>query len=148
LTFDEWLYITKKYGVGFTKAGLNKLYIGKRPDGSCMFLYMASNGKWLCGLQNNKPLACKLWPFKIFNKPKYGNAKEALFEYLDQKFYIYIDPFCPGIRWGPPSIELVYKIIPEFIEIAMGIRQKQFYSTMPTAPGFFIIKPKRDYRLI
>ncbi|MBS7639362.1 MAG: YkgJ family cysteine cluster protein [Candidatus Bathyarchaeia archaeon] len=148
LTFNEWLNITKKYGIGFTKAGLNKFYMGKRADGSCIFLYMAPDGKWLCGLQNSKPLACKLWPFKILNKPKYGDAKEALFEYYGQKFYVYIDPFCPGIRWGPPSAELVYKVIPEFIEIALGIREKQIYSTMPLRPNYFIIKTKRDYRLI
>ncbi|MCX8171469.1 MAG: YkgJ family cysteine cluster protein [Candidatus Bathyarchaeota archaeon] len=147
LTFNEWLNITKKYGVGFTKSGLNKFYIGKKPDGSCIFLYMAPDGKWLCGLQDNKPLACKLWPFKVLNKPKYGNSKEALFQYYGQNFYVYIDTFCPGIYWGQPTAELIYKVIPEFIEIALGIRQRQIYSTMQFTPRFLIIK-KRDYTLI
>lgn len=147
LTFNEWLNITKRYGVGVTKAGLNKFYMGKKPDGSCIFLYMAPNGKWLCGLQETKPLACKLWPFKVLNKPKYGNPKEALFQYCGQNFYVYVDPFCPGIYWGQPTPELIYKVIPEFIEIALGIRQKQLYSTMQMVPKFLVIK-KRDYTLI
>lgn len=147
LTFNEWLNITKKYGVGVTRAGLNKFYMGKRPDGSCLFLYTALNGKQLCGLQNNKPLACKIWPFKVLSKPKYGDADKSLFEYNGQKFYVYIDPFCPGIYWGVPSAELVYKVIPEFIEIALGIRQRQLYSTMQLSPNFYVMKTKK-YMLI
>lgn len=142
LTFHEWLKITKTFGAGVTRAGLNKFYMGKRSDGSCIFLYTAPDGKKLCGLQNNKPLACKVWPFKILNKPKYGGAKEAFFNYNGQDLFIYIDPFCPGIRWGPPSAELIYKVIPEFIEVASGIRQKQFYSTMRLTPGFYIFYKK------
>ncbi|MEM1990144.1 MAG: YkgJ family cysteine cluster protein [Candidatus Bathyarchaeia archaeon] len=148
LTFQEWLNITKKYGVGVTRASLNKFYMGKKPDGSCVFLYMAPSGKWLCGLQRNKPLACKLWPFKILNKPKYGDPKKAAFEYYGHRFYVYVDSFCPGIYWGPPSAELIYKVIPEFIEIALGIRQEQIYSTMQMPSNIFILKTKRDYKLI
>lgn len=143
LTFNEWLNITKRYGVGVTRAGLNKIYMAKRSDGSCVFLYPSPGGKWLCGLQHIKPLACKLWPFKVLSKPKYGHSSEAIFEYLGQKFYVYIDPFCPGIRWGKPSAELVYKIVPEFIEIAVGLREKQVYSTMTLNPIFFSIKTKK-----
>ncbi|MEM1514543.1 MAG: YkgJ family cysteine cluster protein [Candidatus Bathyarchaeia archaeon] len=145
LTFNEWLNITKIYGVGVTKAELNKLYLGKRSDGSCIFLYPGLNGKWLCGLQHIKPLACKLWPFKVLSKPKYGHPSEALFEYLDQKFYVYVDPFCIGIHWGEPTTELIYKIIPEFIEIALGFRKNQFYSTMMIKPAFFSVKIRNNY---
>ncbi|MEM1586883.1 MAG: YkgJ family cysteine cluster protein [Candidatus Bathyarchaeia archaeon] len=147
LTFDEWLNLTKTYGVGVTKAGLNKLYLGKRADGSCIFLYPGPGEKWLCGLQHIKPLACKIWPFKVLNKPKYGHPSEALFEYLGQRFYVYIDPFCSGIRWGEPSDDLIYKIIPEFIEIALGVRKNQVYSTM-TKLDFFLIKTKNYYKII
>ncbi|MEM2293564.1 MAG: YkgJ family cysteine cluster protein [Candidatus Bathyarchaeia archaeon] len=148
LTFNEWLNITKKYGVGVTRAGLNKLYLGKRADGSCVFLYPGSGGKWLCGLQHIKPLACKIWPFKVLNKPKYGHASEALFEHLGQNFYVYVDPFCSGIRWGKPSMELIYRTIPEFIEIALGIRENQVYSTMMIKSTFFPIRIKNNYKII
>jgi len=38
LKFDEWLRLVKTYGIGVTTAGLNKFYLNKRPDGSCVFL--------------------------------------------------------------------------------------------------------------
>lgn len=128
LRFDEWLNIIRRYGVAVTRAGLNKFYLSKKSDGSCIFLYEYM-GRKFCGLQHMKPIACKLWPFKILSRPKYGRANEAIFNYAGRRFYVYVDPFCPGIRWGKPSPELVHKVIPEFIEIALGRRVKQFYST-------------------
>lgn len=148
LTFDEWFNIMKRYGAGATKAGLNKFYIAKRPDNSCIFLYMAPNGRWLCGLQHNKPLACKLWPFKVLSKPSYGHTSKALFEYEGQRFYVYVDPFCPGIRWGPPSVELVHKVIPEFIELALGIRKTQIYSTMTIKPTLYLFRVRDNHKII
>jgi len=94
-----------------------------------------------------KPMACKLWPFKILNKPKYGRAKEALFNYNGREFFVYIDPLCPEIRWGKPTLETVYKVIPEFIEIALGLREKQVYSTSTILNELFP-QTKRKYRLV
>ena len=148
LTFHEWLKISKTYGVGVTRSGLNKFYLAKRSDGSCIFLYRAPNGKYLCAIQNNKPLACKLWPFKIHNQPKYGREKEALFRYRGQDFFVYVDPFCPGIRWGTPSSNLIYNVIPELIEIALGFRRNQFYSTMHVTPTFYIVRTSRIRKII
>jgi hypothetical protein len=76
-----------------------------------------------------KPSACKLWPFKIADKPKYGKGREAIFNYRGRRFFVYIDPFCPEIRWGKPTVKMAYNVIPEFIEIALGLKEKQFYST-------------------
>ncbi|MDH5688200.1 MAG: YkgJ family cysteine cluster protein [Candidatus Bathyarchaeota archaeon] len=128
LRFDEWLSLVRTYGVGVTKAGLDKLYMGKKSDGSCLFLYN-SFGKWFCGLQRVKPRACKLWPFKLSNKPRYGRSREASFDYKGKRLYIYVDPFCPEIRWGKPSERIVHQVIPEFIELALGLREKQVHST-------------------
>ena len=128
LNFDEWLRIVQRFGVGATRAGLNKLYLGKKPDGSCIFLSRI-DGKYVCTLQDMKPIACKLWPFRILNWPKHGKAREALFNYKGRRLYVYIDPSCPGIRWGKPSSIMVNHVIPEFIEIALGIRKKQVHST-------------------
>jgi Fe-S-cluster containining protein len=69
LNFQEWLRIIKNYGVETTTSGLNKLFIKKKSDGSCAFLYNPSN-TYVCGLQHMKPKACKLWPFKILGKPE------------------------------------------------------------------------------
>jgi len=128
LRFDEWLRLVRNYGVGVTKAGLDKLYMGKKSDGTCLFLYN-SFGKWFCGLQHMKPRACKLWPFKLSNKPRYGRPREAAFDYKGKRLYVYVDPFCPELRWGKPSERTVYQTIPEVIEIALGVREKQVYST-------------------
>ena len=128
LKFDEWLRIVQRFGVGVTRAGLNKLYLGKKPDGSCIFLSRIGD-KYICTLQDMKPIACKLWPFRILNRPKYGKTREALFNYKGRRFYVYIDPSCPEIRWGKPSPIMINHVIPEFIEIALGIRKKQVYST-------------------
>jgi len=128
LKFNEWLRLVQKYGVGVTNAGLNKFYLGKKPDGTCIFLYTV-NGVWFCGLQNMKPVACKLWPFKVLDRPRYGRAKEAFFSHEGKKLFVYTDPFCPEITWGKPGDEMVHKVIPEFVEIALGLREKQFYST-------------------
>ncbi|OYT49720.1 zinc/iron-chelating domain-containing protein [Candidatus Bathyarchaeota archaeon ex4484_231] len=146
LKFDEWLRLVKTYGIGVTTAGLNKFYLNKRPDGSCVFLTQSGNISF-CGLQNMKPLACKLWPFRILDKPKYGRPNEAAFNYNGRRLYVYIDPLCPEILWGKPTPKMVYKVIPEFIEIALGLREKQFYST---ATPLYSLYPKtrRRYRII
>jgi len=43
LNFQEWLNIVKNYGVDKTVSGLDKLFIKRRSDGSCIFLYKFSN---------------------------------------------------------------------------------------------------------
>jgi len=128
LQFDEWLNLIRKYGVGVTKTGLNRFFLGKKDDGTCMFLYN-SFGRWFCGLQNTKPMACRLWPIKVVNRPKYGFANEAAFNYNGRQLFVYIDPSCPEISFGRPSQRMTYHVIPEFIEIALGSREKQMYST-------------------
>ena len=128
LSFAEWLNIVKNYGVGFTSSGINKFYLKRRDNGSCVFLYNY-HGKALCGLQHMKPLACKLWPFKVLQKPRYGRAKEAEYDFFGRKLYIYVDPSCTGLVWGSPTISFVEKTLTEFIELALGMREKQVYST-------------------
>jgi len=146
LKFNEWLKLVQLYGAGVTSADINKFYLGKRADGSCIFLIL-SNGVHFCGLQNMKPVACKLWPFKILDRPRYGIASEAAFDYQGHRLYIYVDPFCPEILYGHPSAVLLHKIIPEFIEIALGVREKQYYST--STPLYDMhLKTKQNYRLI
>lgn len=128
LKFNEWLRLINRFGPGVTSTSLNRFYLGKRPDGSCIFLWRSGNIH-LCALQGMKPVACKLWPFRVLSSPKYGRRSEALFEYKGNDFYVYIDPSCPQIVWGEPSLKLVNYVIPEFIEIALGVREMQYYST-------------------
>ena len=148
LRFDEWLNLVSRYGMGVTKAGVDRLYLGKKSDGTCMFLY-GYQGGWLCGLQPTKPMACKLWPFKISNKPRFGRPREAEFNYHGRRFYVYVDPYCPEIRLGNPSDRLARQVIPEVIEIASGSFIKQAYSTSsPDLSAEFFQPMRRGWRPI
>lgn len=129
LKYPEWLKIIQTYGIGVTRPGTNRFYLGKRGDGSCVFLYKFFD-RWFCALQHMKPRVCKLWPFKVYSQPRYGRPNQASYEYMDREFFIYVDPRCAGLRFGRnPSSQLVSKIMPEVVEIALGLREKQFYST-------------------
>jgi Fe-S-cluster containining protein len=129
LKYPEWVKIIQTYGIGVTRPGIDRFYLGKRANGSCIFLYRFFD-RWLCGLQHIKPRACKLWPFKIYSQPRYGRSNQASYEYRDREFFIYVDHACTGLRFGRnPSDQLVSKTIPEVVEIALGLREEQLYST-------------------
>jgi len=128
LNFNEWAKIVRSYGADATISSLSKLFLGKKSDGTCCFLSHHGDVS-VCGLQYMKPIACKIWPFKIFLEPKLGSQNQALYKYQDHNFFVYVDPACTGLRWGKPDQRLVYKTLPEFIDIAVGLRKQQFYST-------------------
>jgi len=128
LSFQEWLNIVKNYGVETTATGLNKLYLRRKSDGSCVFLYRLPN-MHLCGLQHMKPTACKLWPFKVLTTPKYGYAREAAYPYLGKIFYVYADSTCTGLLYGTPTWSFANQTVKEFVEIAIGARKEQRKST-------------------
>lgn len=142
--FNEWVKIVRAYGVGVTEPGLDKLYLRKRSDDTCVFLHRLHD-TWFCGLQHMKPNACKLWPFKILNRPKYGRPNEASFRYGDRDFFVYLDPSCAGIRWGNPTQEYAQRTITELVEIVLGKREKQCYSTsrMLYRPRYFKVRGRK-----
>jgi len=90
-----------------------------------------------------KPIACKLWPFKIHGKPKFGRPNEASYTYRGKKLFIYVDPSCIGIRWGNPTHKFTYKVMPELVEIALGMREKQYYSTSKIHPYSLLLRANR-----
>ena len=132
ITTKEWLNITRVYGYGIIRQTVDGFYLRKTNDGLCPFLLRLS-GRWFCGIQYMKPLACKLWPFRIISEPKYGNSNEACFNYKDREFYIYVNLMCHGILRGRLNRIFISKILPELIEIRMGSQRKQFYSTINLA---------------
>ncbi|MFQ6068135.1 MAG: YkgJ family cysteine cluster protein [Candidatus Bathyarchaeia archaeon] len=128
LKFPEWLNIVKTFGVEYTAPSISKFFLRRRADGSCVFLYKTFT-KAFCGLQNMKPQACKLWPFKVLDKPKYGDSNHAVYHYGNRRLFIYVDSACKGLRYGMPTQEFAYSVIPEFVEIAFGVRRKQYKTT-------------------
>jgi len=142
LSFPEWLKIVKNYGVGKTVSGLDKLFITRRGDGSCVFLYKLSN-MHLCGLQYMKPKACKLWPFKVQSKPKYGYANEAAYYYGGDEFFLYADSTCSGLIYGEPAENFTKYTLQEFVEIALGRRNNQTKTTANI--GF--LEPYSQFRI-
>jgi Fe-S-cluster containining protein len=128
LGFPEWLRITKTYGMETTVAGLDRFFIKRAGDGSCAFLCNDAN-YYHCALQNAKPEACKIWPFKVLSDPKYGDENQAAYDYGGVRFYIYGDTTCSGLRTGTPTWDFRYKTIKEFTELAIGLRQVQYHST-------------------
>jgi Fe-S-cluster containining protein len=132
LGFTEWLNLTKTFGSETTLAGLNGFYIKRGSDGSCAFLCNNAHN-YFCGLQNMKPEACKIWPFKVLAEPKYGEAKLAAFDYRGARLYIYGDNMCSGLRYGAPSWEFRYNTVPEFAELALGVREVQYKTTRNNA---------------
>ena len=150
LNFPEWLKIIKNYGAEKTVSGLNKLFLKRENDGSCVFLYHFPNMR-LCGLQHMKPNACKLWPFKILSKPEFGYANEAAYYYGDSRVFVYVDSTCSGIRYGNPTWDFSNHTVKEFIEIALGLRSEQIKTTANVnfQPYFEFrtLKPKNYFQL-
>ena len=130
LGFPEWLKISKTYGFDTTVTGLDRFYIRRENDGSCRFLCSKLN-TYSCRLQGIKPDACKIWPFKILADPKYSEPKQAAFDYMGKRLYVYADTMCSGLRFGQPTWDFRNLTIKEFIELALGLRKIQYKTTRP-----------------
>ena len=128
LDFPEWMNIVKAYGIDYTIPSISKFYLKHKNDGNCVFL-QNYYGSSMCSLQHMKPMACRLWPFKVASKPRYGRPKESEYRLNSMKLYVYVDPSCGGIRWGSPTPEFVSFVLPEFVDLALGQRRKQYYTT-------------------
>ncbi|UCH31374.1 MAG: YkgJ family cysteine cluster protein [Candidatus Bathyarchaeota archaeon] len=128
LKFPEWLNIVKTFGINFTSPSISKFFLRRRTDGSCIFLY-ETRSRSFCSLQEHKPQACKLWPFKISDTPKFGNQYKATYFYRNRRLFVYVDSACHGLRFGEPSKEFSYSVLPEFVEIALGLQRRQFKTT-------------------
>jgi Fe-S-cluster containining protein len=128
LMIKEWLNITRTYGYGIVKPSLTGLYLRKTIDGLCPFLIRSARRRF-CSIQSMKPIACKIWPFKILSEPKYGKPREAYLKYRNRAFYIYVNPQCHGFVLGKPNPLFINKILSEFIDIRLGLQREPFYST-------------------
>ena len=131
LVEDEWLGFSSIFGSGAVEQMHGKNYLRRQANGKCIFQQI-SEGRWLCGIQDVKPMSCRLFPFKICFKPLYGREGESFFPYAGKRVHIYVDVDCRGIEWGKPKAELVRKVLPEFVGLRMKEASRQFYSTANT----------------
>ena len=76
-----------------------------------------------------KSKACKLWPFKVLSKPKFGYGNEAVYYYGGNKFFMYADSACSGVRYGKPASGFTNYTLKELAEIALGLRNSQYKTT-------------------
>lgn len=130
LTAKEWARVVQAYGVEVIRPGIDGFYLKKNADGRCVFQIRLGD-MWLCAIQHMKPQACKLWPFKIYLKPKHGRAEEALYNHNGHRLFIYVDTLCRGLTWGRPEERLIQKTLPEVVEIKLGLQEGQRHSTAP-----------------
>ncbi len=128
LNFSEWLTLVQTFGPQTTFTGADKFFIKRLGDGSCTFL-CNFKGNQLCSLQQMKPNACKIWPFKVLSEPKYGEPNQAVFTFGGKKLFIYADANCCGLRYGNPTWEFSSVTLKEFAKLAMGLQREQYSST-------------------
>jgi Fe-S-cluster containining protein len=128
LNFAEWLMITQTFGVQTTTACKDKLFLKRSYDGTCAFLSKFGENS-LCALQNMKPNACKIWPFKVLAEPKYGEPKKAVFDFAGKNLFIYADSNCCGLKYGNPTWDFSRETLREFAGIALGLCEYQHNST-------------------
>jgi len=125
---DEIVNVTNCYGPSVLEYGLGKAYLRNQPDGRCVF-QRPLMGRWICTLQGTKPTACRLFPFRIHNKPVYKRGDDAVVSFRGQNLYLYLDPECEGIVMGQPSDRFRDLIVPEIMGMGMGLQVKQRYTT-------------------
>jgi Fe-S-cluster containining protein len=125
---DEMVRITNRYGEGVLQYGLGKSYLRNQTNGRCTF-QRPLMGKWICTLQGTKPTACRIFPFRLNNKPIYKAGENAMIRMGDKMYYLYMDPNCKGITLGKPTERFAKQIVPEIVRIGMGLPVKQKYTT-------------------
>ncbi len=128
LKADEYARVSHLYGYSVIEFGLGKVFLKHGEGNRCVFQH-PSMGRWVCSLQALKPLACKLFPFRVLSKPVYSRGDGSAYKYQGTTFHVYLDPDCDGVRAGTPSNRFLYQILPEVIQIGIGQRYKQRFTT-------------------
>jgi Fe-S-cluster containining protein len=105
-----------------------KIWLKKRSDKRCIFTFPL-RGQWLCGLQNEKPHVCRMWPFRVADRPLYGREDRARYEGSEWTGYVYVDPRAPRVIYGRPTPEFMRRVVEEFVQIATRRISHQNYST-------------------
>ena len=117
LKMDEMVRITNQYGQNVLQYGLGKAYLRNQSNGRCTF-QRPLMGRWICTLQRQKPTACRLFPFRLNNKPIYKRGDNARVQMGDKTYYLY-----------KPTERFARQIVPEIVRIGMGLPVKQRFTT-------------------
>jgi hypothetical protein len=70
-----------------------------------------------------------MWPFIICKEPLHGRQQAASWDGPYGRIHVYVDPRCPRITFGQPTQHLMDRVLPEFVEIAIGKTKNQVYTT-------------------
>ncbi|MEM3004120.1 MAG: hypothetical protein QXK96_02360, partial [Candidatus Bathyarchaeia archaeon] len=116
------------YGFDSVELSEGRSWLRKRLDDRCVFMVFGG-GRWLCGLQKEKPYACKMWPFRVADRPLYGRGLRAMYENEEWAGYVYVDPRCPQVSYGDPTLYFKERVVREFVQLALGKVEEQNYST-------------------
>ncbi len=114
LTFYEYLKFPKK----FTVERSGRYYI-KKIGKRCPFQV----GR-LCGIQNNKPTSCKLFPFSIHRR----GEELAYIEFEGEEYYVYVDTFCKNVKIGRAG-EFMRRIVEEALKVSTFRKKDVTYLT-------------------
>ena len=125
---NEYAKISHIYGMNVFRFGLGKVYLKNGRNNRCIF-QRPSMGRWICSLQGIKPHACKLFPFRVYHKPVYGRGDGSAYNFNGRTYHIYMDAECHGVVSGKPNERFLKKVVPEMIQISMGVRYKQKFTT-------------------
>lgn len=119
LLFKEYARIEPKYGPRSVEPGEKEFYLRILPDGRCFFLSKRGT-LFICRIHDEKPYACRMFPFRVSKTAKYGYGEPSFFQYGDETFNVYLEKECQGIVFGEPSLEFINRVIPRFIQLYLS----------------------------
>jgi len=128
LKMDEFVKVGNVCGQDVFEYGMGKVYLRNGPDRRCV-LQRPLMDRWICTVQGMKPTACRLFPFRIQQKPVYPRGDNSAYRWGDKVYYIYLDSDCEGIVPGQPTERFANQVLPEVLRNGLGNAQKQRFTT-------------------
>jgi len=128
LNMYEYAKLCQAWGFEVVEISQGRGWLRKRADRRCVFA-IPRNGLWICGLQQEKPHACKMWPFRVSDYPTYGRKAIAKYETEGWAGYVYVDPRCPHLIFGKSTQHFKNEVVAEFVRISLHTIMRQRFST-------------------